>query len=113
MAEASTTVSVTNAPTAAIADVTEPPVGEPVTFDASESSDEEGPIANYAWTIDGEKVADTTEPDYAYSFDCLGSHTVSLEVTDEDGATDTTSETFDVVTRQTRGLVVGTGVGLG
>jgi|GEM_PF-2089251 len=73
-----------------------PEPGESATFDAADSSDADGSIAGYEWefgdgsTASGESVT--------HSFDSAGDYTVSLTVTDDDGATNTNSRTVSVET---------------
>ena len=62
-------------------------------FDATGSTDPEDSIASYAWNFgDGTTSA---EPIVDHTFSA-GSHTVTLTVTDDLGATDDTEETFTV-----------------
>lgn len=61
------------------------------TFDGSGSSDPDGSIVSYAWTVDG--VPAGTEPSFVQSFETAGEHAVSLTVTDDNGAADTRTET--------------------
>ncbi|WP_418285061.1 malectin domain-containing carbohydrate-binding protein [Halorubrum sp. DTA46] len=71
-----------------------PEAGQQVSFDASGSSDVDGSIASYEWdfgdgeTATGEQVTNT--------FDAAGDYDVTLTVTDDDGATDSTAETVTV-----------------
>ena len=65
--------------------------GSPVTFDASQSSDADGPIANYAWDLDGNGTFETdtgASPTVTrtYSLGQIGTVNVALRVTDGDGA---------------------------
>jgi chitodextrinase len=83
------------APTAKMAvSTTEPDVGEMVTFDASESFDPDGEIVEYHWEDDdgdvltGEVVEAFGPENRAYP--------VTLTVTDDDGATDSTTKTIYV-----------------
>jgi len=71
-----------------------PVVGQPIAFDGSASTDD-GWIVSYDWdfgddTTDSGMVVD-------HIFDKVGTYTVSLTVTDNDGETDTRSRTIDVV----------------
>jgi len=72
----------------------QPSVGESVTFDASESSDPDGSIASYTWSIDGPKAG--TGATIEHVFDSTGTHTVQLRVTDETGSIAKTQQTVTV-----------------
>lgn len=77
--------------------------GKPVTLDGSASSDTDGTIASYSWTqtagtsvtLTGANTASPTftAPDVGPEGETL---TFSLTVTDDDGATSTTSDTVDI-----------------
>ncbi len=71
-----------------------PKVGEPVTFSASPSSDPDGTIVSYVWYFGDGNEATGENPFHSYLSD--GSYTVSLTVTDNDGLTDTTTQTITV-----------------
>ena len=61
-------------------------VDEIITFDGSGSYDPDGIIVSYAWTFgDGESGSGEV---VTHSYDSVGTYTVSLTVTDDDGATD-------------------------
>ena len=64
-----------------------------VTLDASDSSDADGEIVSYAWTIDGDS-ADGVE--VSRTFDAVGCHEVELTVTDDDGDSDAATATVVV-----------------
>ena len=64
-------------------------VGEPVAFDASESSDPDGPIAASDWTFGDGNGSASQQPVHEYA--SAGTYTVELTVTDDDGATDNTT----------------------
>ena len=75
-----------------------------VTFDASESSDADGPIANFAWDLDGDGTFETdtgSSPSASttYPIGRIGAVEVGLRVTDADGST---TETTRVVTVEAR-----------
>ncbi len=78
--------------------------GRQVTFDASQSSDADGPISNYAWDLDGDGTFETdtgSDPNASttYSLDEIGALTVGLRVTDGDGAS---TEEARVITIEAR-----------
>lgn len=75
---------------------TRPPVGEEVRFNASASEDD-GSIDRYEWDTDSNGVANGTGEFYKTSFGEPGEYTVQLVVTDDDGASQTTSQTVVVV----------------
>ena len=86
-----------NAPSPVVAD-------RQVTFDASQSSDPDGPIANYAWDLDGDGTFETDSGSSAtatttYPLSRIGAVEVGLRVTDGDGAV---TETRRVVTVEAR-----------
>jgi glucose/arabinose dehydrogenase len=62
-----------------------------VAFDATGSSDPDpGDVLTYAWDLDGDgELDDSTSPTPTYTYEQRGSFTVTLEVTDTGGATDT------------------------
>ncbi len=68
--------------------------GLAVSFDGSGSSDPDGTIASYAWDFGDGGTASTTKPSHTYAAD--GTYTVTLTVTDNDGATGTISHDVTV-----------------
>jgi subtilisin len=65
------------------------------TFDGSSSSDSDGSVVSYAWSFgDGTPVSDVIGPSHTYA--SPGSYTVSLTVTDDDGASAPTSKSVTV-----------------
>jgi len=66
----------------------EPIAGEAITFDASPSSNPDGPIAAFAWDFDGDGIEDATDPIVEHTFPAAGTYTVRLTVVDGDGASD-------------------------
>jgi predicted outer membrane repeat protein len=59
---------------------------EVVTLDGSGSGDSDGTIVDYEWSEDGEIIATGVNPQVDLA---VGVHTITLTVTDDDGATDT------------------------
>jgi PKD repeat protein len=90
----------------------EPRLGDTIRFDASASSDSDGQIASYAWDWESEGAYDWTgaEPVVSYMFPAAGSHRVTLQVTDDDGATATTSQVVGIAER--RGPTAAVTIGL-
>jgi len=82
-------------PTAALA-IT-PETGEApltVALDASASSDTDGTIASYAWTASDGQAANGQNAEFVFSE--AGDYTITLEVTDNDGATNSATKTVKV-----------------
>ncbi len=64
--------------------------GDTVTFTGAGSSDSDGTIASYVWTFTYDGAAqELTGVSPTFVFAIAGSYTVTLTVTDDDGATDT------------------------
>ncbi|WP_254764258.1 PKD domain-containing protein [Natrinema marinum] len=65
-----------------------PETGEPVTFDASASSDPDGAIVEYRWDFDGDGTVDntTTNPTITHTYSTDGTRLVTLTVIDDAGA---------------------------
>lgn len=97
------TFAVNEPPTASFTfDPAEPTVGEPVVFDASDSHDPDGEIVEYRWDFDDGRIVQVTEnPQVTRTFREPGRHAVTLEVVDDNGATD--RFTVEVIVRR-RGL---------
>jgi PKD repeat protein len=75
-------------------------VGQPVTLDASGSSDPDGTVTGYEWDFNGDGVYDqsTSQPTVSHTFaGPAGQPTVGLRVTDNGGSTDTTTAKIDLV----------------
>jgi PKD repeat protein len=62
-----------------------------VDFDGSGSTDSDGTVASYAWDFGDGGTSTVAKPSHTYT--SAGAKTVSLKVTDNDGATDTISKT--------------------
>jgi PKD repeat protein len=69
-------------------------VNVPVTFDATSSTTSEGKIVKYEWDFNGDEVFEvsTDKPKFTYTFTTGGEMKVSLKVTDEKGASASTSQ---------------------
>ncbi len=59
---------------------------EQITLDGSGSTDSDGTIESYVWSENGSQIATGVNPNVTLS---TGQHTITLTVTDDDGATDT------------------------
>ncbi len=84
-----------------------PVVAQPITFNASNSTDPDGDITNYEWIFGDGNTTNTTEPTTNHTYAPAGTFTVTLTVTDDDGATNATSRAITV----SEGLVFDTGTG--
>lgn len=65
------------------------------TFDARDSSDSDGTIASYAWDF-GDATAPGSGSQPSHSYATAGTYLVKLTVTDDDGATDSISQSVTV-----------------
>ena len=82
------------APKAAFSkDVTDIYVGTTITF-TDESTDEDGTIESWLWDFGDE--TNSTEQNPTHSYDEIDTYTVTLTVTDNDGATDQATMDIDV-----------------
>ncbi len=79
-------------------------VGTAVTFSSSGSSDSDGTIASYLWDFGDGNTSTSANPSHTYQAD--GTFTVSLTVTDDDGATGVDATTADIVPVATGGIVI-------
>jgi len=70
---------------------------ETISFDASDSNDPDGYIVDYSWDFGDGTKGTGVSVQHAYSQD--GTYTVTLTVTDNDGATDTIEATKTVLNR--------------
>ncbi|MHB9285499.1 PHB depolymerase family esterase [Halobacteriales archaeon Cl-PHB] len=85
------------APTADVsASSTTVTVGDTVDFDGTGSSDSDGSIASYGWDWTSDGTYDASGSTASHSWSAAGDYTVTLRVTDDDGATDTASVTVTV-----------------
>ncbi|RJS73842.1 PKD domain-containing protein, partial [Methanophagales archaeon] len=71
-------------------------VNETITFNASSSYDPDGNITNYEWDFGDGNVTNTTEETINHSYSEAGSYEVTLTVTDNDGATNSTTKIITV-----------------
>jgi heat shock protein HslJ len=69
--------------------------GKPFTFDATQSQENGHPIIDYEWNMGDGAILFGVSVEHAYSD--AGFYTVSLTITDDSGATDTTTKTVEVI----------------
>jgi subtilisin-like proprotein convertase family protein len=85
------TINVSHPPTAALNYTPPSPQSQQtISLDAGDSSDEDGPIIDYQWDLDGDGIFELDTGNGAQtstSFGTPGLHTVRVMVTDSDGAT--------------------------
>jgi PKD repeat protein len=92
-------VTVTAPNVAPVARLAVTPQDLKVTASAAASSDADGTIASYAWTFgDGSTATGATA---SHTYAAAGTYTVSLKVTDDDGATSTASSTVTAAAPRT------------
>jgi PKD repeat protein len=94
--------AVNAAPTANFSTLpTSPTIGEWVRFDGAGSTDSDGSIVSYQWSYgDGHGTSPSVNSYSYYAFTSAGTYVVSLTVTDDDGATNTTTRNVSVGTVQ-------------
>ena len=79
-----------------------PVVNQSVTFDASSSYDPDGNITNYEWDFGDGNITNTTEEKIKHSYSEAGSYKVTLTVTDDKGATNSTTKIITVMPEKPR-----------
>lgn len=88
-------------PTAAVGVADDPVAGEPVTLSANDSTDPDGEIVSREWDLTGDGSVDATGEQITHTFEDPGEVTVTLTVTDDDGATNSTTVSIPVAPRET------------
>ena len=73
-----------------------PIVGETVTFNASLSTADGGTIMNYSWNFADGNITTVTYPVITHVYTTFGTYSVTLTVTDDEGLTDTCSQSMTV-----------------
>jgi len=73
-----------------------PIVNQTVTFNASNSSDSDGTITNFEWDFGDGNTTNTTEETTTHFYASVEDYTVNLTVTDDKGATNSTSKAIIV-----------------
>ncbi|MFN8076555.1 MAG: PKD domain-containing protein [Kineosporiaceae bacterium] len=94
-ATASTTVA-TSGNAAPVAAFTSQCTQRTCTLDATSSTDSDGTITAWAWTGGGAPVSGATSAKASITFGAAGSYPVALTVTDDDGATSSTTRTLTI-----------------
>ncbi len=94
-----TSIQVTNELPTPVIEITNPQpsydIGESIFFVGSNSSDSDGSIVSYAWDFDNGDSSSSANVEYAYG--AAGNYTVTLTVTDNAGAPNSTNVTVSVV----------------
>jgi len=73
-----------------------PVINQSITFDASNSSDSDGTIANYNWNFGDGNITTSIETIITHSYSEAGDYIVDLTLTDDDGAVNSTSKLITV-----------------
>ena len=73
-----------------------PVANETITFNASTSFDPDGTIVNYEWDFDDGNLTNTKKPIITHSYHSEGNYNVTLTVTDNISATNSTSKLIQV-----------------
>jgi outer membrane protein assembly factor BamB len=68
-----------------------------ITFDAGNSTDPDDDIASYEWDLDGDGSFETSGERVTETYLTPGTHDVTLQVTDDDGNSDTANTTITVL----------------
>jgi PKD repeat protein len=90
-------VAVSQPPTANVTYTPDSPgSGESITFDGSASSDPDGSITGYRWDWTGDGSYEGSGETATHTYPAPGRYDVTLEVTDDDGLTDTETRTVRV-----------------
>jgi large repetitive protein len=76
----------------AVFSATAAPVGQPLTFDASGSSDPDGTVASYRWNFGDGSSQTTSSPTVTHTYMSTSTSRVTLTVTDDAGCS--TPQTF-------------------
>ena len=79
-----------------------PQINQTVTFDGRNSRDADGVINAYRWDFDGNGTTDATGPRVQTSYNRSGTFRVTLTVIDNDGLSDSTTQTVRVSSPQQR-----------
>lgn len=75
----------------------QPVAGDPVSFDAHASYDLDGMIVSYEWDFEGDGRVDASGIQVIHRFEREGQYPVQLTITDDQGATHSTSSVVQVV----------------
>ena len=77
-----------------------PVVNQTITFNTSSSYDSDGKITNYEWDFGDGNITNTTEEKIKHSYSEAGIYEVTLTVTDDEGATNSTTKIITVMPAQ-------------
>jgi len=89
-----------------------PPVGESITFDASNSTDSDGQIERYEWDFDGDGTVEASGETVTHTYNNAGNYTATLTVSDTTGLSATTSQIITVEEQDNRLNVENDGVSI-
>ena len=78
-----------------------PRAGTTVNFTAN-ANDPDGEVASYSWDFNGDGAQDASGPNPSFEFPSQGTYGITLEVTDNEGAVDSASQSISVAQQYTR-----------
>jgi len=73
-----------------------PAINQTITFNASNSTDPDGTITSYEWDFGDGTITNTAEEIITHFYSSAGDYITNLTVTDDDGATNSTTKTLTI-----------------